>query len=151
MPLPWTPEQIGLAALAFVASTVITTGIVAAYLVLIPPNHFIADERGLASKIRSPVLQVLWRVVKNIIGLALVVIGVLLSLPGVPGQGLLTIFVGILMLDVPGKRGLELRIVRRPAICRTIDSIRARFERPPLVLDALEPESESPGSVSDEV
>ncbi len=135
MTLPWSPQQIGIAALLFVVSTLVTTAIVAAFIVLIPRDHFITSERGVTRRIESPLLQVLWRILKNLLGVALVVVGVLLSLPGVPGQGLLTIFVGILMLDIPGKRGLELRIVRRPRIRKTMDRLRARFERPPLALE----------------
>ena len=30
-------------------------------------------------------------------------------LPGVPGQGLLTILLGLVMMDIPGKRPLEAR------------------------------------------
>lgn len=149
MSLSWTTAELGIAALVFVASTLITTGIVAAYLVLIPEDHFTARARGMSRKIESPVLQVLWRIVKNVLGLTLVVVGVLLSLPGVPGQGLLTIFVGILMLDVPGKRRLELRIMRRERIRDTIDRLRARFRRPPLALDEADPPSDDPASRSE--
>lgn len=138
MTLPWTPQQIGFAALVFVVSTLITTGIVAAFIVLIPPDHLVASERGVSRTIESPLLQISWRILKNLLGVVLVVVGVLLSFPGVPGQGLLTIFVGILMLDIPGKRGLELRIVRRPRIRKTMNRLRARFDRAPLELDDTE-------------
>jgi hypothetical protein len=60
---------------------------------------------------------------------------VLLSLPGVPGQGILTILIGVMLLDFPGKRRLERWLVRRPAVFKGINRIRARFDKPPLVLD----------------
>ena len=55
-----------------------------------------------------------------------------------PGQGLLTILVGLLMLDIPGKRRLELAIVRRGPVLGSINKLRARFRRPPLRVDAHE-------------
>jgi hypothetical protein len=58
-----------------------------------------------------------------------------LSLPGVPGQGVLTILLGVMLLDFPGKRGLELKLVSRPKVLNTINRIRHRFDRPPLLLD----------------
>src|SRR5512140_3149386 len=43
-----------------------------------------------------------------------------------PGQGILTIVIGILLLDFPGKRELERRVVARPAILRSINWLRQR-------------------------
>ncbi len=83
---------------------------------------------------RHPVLRLTARSGKNVLGAILVVVGMILALPGVPGQGLLTILIGLMLLDLPGKRRLERRIVGRPRILRTINRLRKRFGRPPLVL-----------------
>jgi len=72
---------------------------------------------------------------KNLLGFFLVVLGVVMSLPGVPGQGLLTIFIGLVLMDVPGKRAIERRIVSVPAIFRACNRLRARFDKPPFTLD----------------
>ena len=61
-------------------------------------------------------------------------VGVVLALPGVPGQGLLTMLVGLLLLDIPSKRRLELRIVSRPTVLKTINRVRRRFRRPALLV-----------------
>ena len=74
-------------------------------------------------------------ILKNLLGVMLIALGIVLSLPGVPGQGLLTILLGLIMLDIPGKRPLEARIIQRPAIQSAINKLRARFNKPPLVLD----------------
>jgi hypothetical protein len=55
-----------------------------------------------------------------------------MAVPGIPGQGVLTMIVGLTLLDFPGKRGLECRLIGRPRILRTINRLRARFGRPPL-------------------
>ena len=64
---------------------------------------------------------------------ALILFGVLLSLPGVPGQGLLTILVGLLLLDMPGKQQLERRLLGRPAIIHAVNRLRDRVGRKPLI------------------
>lgn len=74
-------------------------------------------------------------ILKNLLGVFLILLGIVLSLPGVPGQGILTILLGLIMLDIPGKRPLEARIIKRPAVYAAIDKLRARFNKPPLVLD----------------
>jgi len=74
-------------------------------------------------------------IAKNIFGAILVVLGAIMSLPGVPGQGLLTILLGVMLLDFPGKRHLERKLVCQPKVRSGIDRIRARFGKPPLILD----------------
>jgi hypothetical protein len=51
-----------------------------------------------------------------------------------PGQGVLTILVGVTLLDFPGKRALELWIVRQPAVLRVTNWMRAKAHREPLQL-----------------
>ena len=74
-------------------------------------------------------------ILKNVLGVMLVILGLLLSLPGVPGQGLLTILLGLIMIDIPGKRPLEAKIIKRPTILVAANKLRARYNKKPLVLD----------------
>jgi len=71
---------------------------------------------------------------KNVAGLVLVMIGLVMALPGVPGQGVLTMIIGVTLLDFPGKRRLERRLMGRPWVLRNINRLRARFKHPPLEL-----------------
>ncbi len=75
------------------------------------------------------------RIAKNLLGAMLVAIGLVLAIPGVPGQGALTILLGVMLLDFPGKRRIERRFVSRPRVRRAVDDLRGRFGRPPLVLE----------------
>ena len=52
-----------------------------------------------------------------------------------PGQGLLTILVGLALLEFPGRRSLELRIARIPALRRGMNWLRARGGASPLLFD----------------
>jgi hypothetical protein len=61
-------------------------------------------------------------------------VGIVLAIPGVPGQGALTILVGVLLLDIPGKHKLLVRIVRRPRLLRLINRLRKRYGKPPLLV-----------------
>jgi hypothetical protein len=74
-------------------------------------------------------------ILKNIFGVFLILLGIVLSLPGVPGQGILTILLGLIMIDIPGKRPLEARIIKRPAVLSAINNLRARYSKPPLLMD----------------
>lgn len=91
------------------------------------------DDRFLPD--HHPVLRVLGRIGKNLAGVVLVLLGIIMALPGVPGQGLLVIVIGVTLMDFPGKRRLELWFLHRPALFRAINRLRGRFHKPPLELD----------------
>ncbi|MBK9529879.1 MAG: hypothetical protein IPO41_16555 [Acidobacteria bacterium] len=74
-------------------------------------------------------------ILKNVLGVFLIGVGILLSLPGVPGQGVLTILLGLIMIDIPGKRPIEARIIKRPTVLAAANNLRARYGKPPLELD----------------
>src|SRR4051812_30124363 len=50
-----------------------------------------------------------------------------------PGQGVLTIIAGMMLLDFPGRQRLERWLVQRPAVLRSINWRRKRNNRPLLV------------------
>ncbi len=52
-----------------------------------------------------------------------------------PGQGILSLLVGVILCDFPGKRRVERKIIERPLVLSTINRIRARYNRPLIVLD----------------
>jgi hypothetical protein len=115
----------------FVASIAVVTFV----LVRLPTNYFHSSHAREFLVERHPVLRMLGIFAKNLLGLVLVFFGVIMSLPGVPGQGVLTILLGIMLLDFPGKRSLEARIVSQPRVFRAINALRARFGKAPLMLD----------------
>jgi hypothetical protein len=110
-------------------------GVVSVVLVKLPANYFHSSHDREFLTHRHPVLRMIGIFLKNLLGLVLVGFGIVMSLPGVPGQGVLTILLGIMLLDFPGKRGLEVKLVSRPKVFHAINGLRARFSRPPLLLD----------------
>ena len=104
-------------------------------MVKIPENYFSSHYQQ--DFMPNSRWMVRWGVVilKNILGVFLILLGVVLSLPGIPGQGVLTILLGLIMIDIPGKRPLEAKIIKRPAILSAINKLRARYNKAPLVMD----------------
>lgn len=131
--LPWSVKALlafGLFALTFV----ISVGAVAAVIVRLPADYFRDDYVSPLAE-QHPVVRWIGVVVKNAAGALLVVLGLLLSLPGIPGQGLLTILIGVMLLDFPGKRRIERRLISRPRVLAGVNALRARFGKAPLRLD----------------
>jgi len=100
--------------------------------VRIPADYFAHDRRP-ASKLsrRHPALRVFLHILKNLAAIVLLIAGAAMLV--LPGQGLLTMFVGFLLLDFPGKYRLERWLVSRPRIHRAINWLRRRRGRPPLI------------------
>lgn len=71
-------------------------------------------------------------ILKNFFGFILLIAGLIMLVT--PGQGLLTIFFSFLFINFPGKRRLELALVRRPSLYRAITALRRMRGRPPLRL-----------------
>jgi hypothetical protein len=119
----------------FVISLALSFAAMAVVMIKIPPNYFSIHHRREFMPNSSWFVR--WGAVllKNVLGLFLIVLGILLSLPGVPGQGILTILLGLIMLDIPGKRPLEAKIIQRPSILAAVNRLRAKYSKPPLVMD----------------
>ena len=132
-------RTIAIGAVVFVVSAIVTTALATAFVVLIPKDHFARPVGSGAARIRSRAVRIAYVVGKNVLGFVLLCAGAVMALPGVPGQGILTMLIGLVLLDVPGKRRFELRLVSRRAVRRALDRVRARFGRPPLQLDATRP------------
>jgi len=131
--LAW--QSIGLGVALFLISFSISFAAIGIVMVKIPANYFSSHyERDFLPG--SPWL-VRWGAVilKNILGVFLIALGIVLSLPGIPGQGVLTILLGLIMIDIPGKRPIEARIIQRPTVLAAINKLRAKYDKPPLVLD----------------
>lgn len=76
--------------------------------------------------------RLLRSIAKNVLGWALLLAGVAMLV--LPGQGLLTIAFGVGLIDFPGKRKLQIRIVRMKRVYRSINWIRKRADKAPLEL-----------------
>lgn len=123
--------EIAVGAAVFAASFLGSLLAIAVVLCRLPVDYLRRDT-ATAAEGQPRWKRVLRAIVKNTIGVILVLIGVVLSLPGVPGQGLLTILIGVILLDLPGKQRFERRLMMRPAVLAGANMIRARFGRPPL-------------------
>jgi hypothetical protein len=131
--ITWKSTIIGV--LIFAATFLINLAIVSFILVKLPADHFGKKHETKFWAGPHPAFRAAGIIGKNILGVLLVALGIVLSVPGVPGQGLLTILLGIMLVDFPGKRSLEQKLLRRPGIVNSINTLRARFDKPPLVLD----------------
>ncbi len=117
-----------------IAITLVTTGAAMAVIVWLPADHFV----------RRPPTDIIWDrytlgrflvvAVKNVFGFFTFLLGIVM-VPA-PGPGLVVMAIGLSLLDFPGKRALERRLLGNPGASRFITDMRALFGKPPLLIDA---------------
>jgi len=117
----------------FLVSLAASALIVGIVIVKIPENYFSSHYQR--DFLPNTPWAVRWGalIAKNVVGLILVVAGIVMLIG--PGQGILTILIGLVMMDIPGKRPLEAKIIKRPTILSVINNLRARYNKAPLVMD----------------
>lgn len=126
-------DYYGLIAIASVVSFVAGLFAVPWVLARIPSDYFITHREYLSRwKVRRPVLRLALILLRNLIGIVLALLGVLMLVT--PGQGVITLLLGISLTTFPGKRRLELSLLRRPGVLRTINWLREKSHRQPLII-----------------
>ena len=88
------------------------------------PRHWMKDHH--------PLLRLMGLIVKNIVGAVFLLAG--FAMLFLPGQGLLTMLIGISLMDFPRKRELEAKMVGQPTLLGVINTMRQKFHKPPLSL-----------------
>jgi hypothetical protein len=125
----------GLGKLAALSALIFAAGLLLVPIAVrrMPADYFMTHRQPLASlAAKHPVLRWCVLVVQNAVGGVLLLAGILMV--ALPGPGILTILVGVALLTFPGKRALELRLVRAGPVLRSINQMRAKAGRAPLIL-----------------
>jgi hypothetical protein len=116
--------------LAFVATLAIVPWLVAR----LPADYFKARQRSSALAQRlHPALRIPAIFLKNCLGLLILVLGIIMLV--IPGQGLLTMLIGILLMDFPGKFRFERWLVQKKAVLSSINWLRRRKDKGPLLFE----------------
>ena len=89
----------------------------------IPEDYF-------SPQVQRPVMRLMVLIGKNCLGYLLLLGGLLMLV--LPGQGILTIVTGLLLMDYPGKFRLERKIVATPVVLKGLNWLRGKANQPPL-------------------
>ena len=117
-----------------VASSIIFLGSLLSigWLVSLIPSDYFVNRKESKFKLNYPVAWIISIIIKNIFGYILILGGILMLV--LPGQGLITIFIGLMLSNYPGKYSIEKRIIATPKILKSINWLRKRSNEPPLII-----------------
>jgi hypothetical protein len=99
---------------------------------LIPVDYFqYADPYRAHHTFKHPVIRLTIIIVKNLLGWLLIIVGIIMLV--LPGQGMITTIAGLLLINFPHKRKLERRLVSNQTLLNSINWLRARRSKAPLL------------------
>ena len=124
---------------AFSITTFLASAVLVPVLCLrMDADYFMTERQSRdAFANRHPFIRNSWLVFRSVLGLVLILLGIVMLV--LPGQGILSMLAGLLLLHFPGKRRLELWMFRLPGVLRAINGLRSRAMRPPLELPPRQP------------
>ena len=123
------------AGLASIITFVGTLAVLPVLAARIPEDYFVKDRRTPRPwpwSRRHPLLYLVAVIIKNAAGALFLAAG--FAMLFVPGQGIITMLLGLTLMNFPGKRRLERALIRRPSVHRAINWMRRRSGRPPLIV-----------------
>lgn len=81
----------------------------------------------------QPIVRMALLLVRNLLGYVVILMGIAMLV--LPGQGLLTIIIGLMLINFPGKYRLERWLMSRPPILRSANWLRKKAGYEPLIVD----------------
>ena len=103
------------------------------WLVALIPSDYFVSRKDTKFKSEYPFIWLISMIIKNIIGYVLIIGGILMLL--LPGQGLFTIFIGLMMSNYPGKYYIEKKFIAIPSILKTINWLRKQSNKEPIIIN----------------
>jgi hypothetical protein len=128
-----TWSRIILGTVLLILQIIISYAAIIFVMVKLPADYF-SSTYAKNQNTNSPFL-IRWggAILKNLIGVLLIIAGIIMIFT--PGPGGLTILLGLIMMDIPGKRPLEAKLIQKPAVLSAINKLRARYGKTPLIMD----------------
>lgn len=112
-----------------VASLVLIALLLPVMIVRLPADYFVRPHH--VGHGRRSWLDWLWHIGKNVLGGIFVLAGIAMLV--LPGQGVLTILIGTLLMDFPRKKRFERWLVTRPGVLKVVNRMRQKRGHEPLL------------------
>lgn len=100
----------------------------------IPEDYFVANKRHHAQwGDHHPIIRIVIIMCKNLLGVTLLLGGFLMLF--MPGQGILTMVAGLVLMDYPGKFAVEKKIATTASVLKGLNWLRAKANKSPLKIN----------------
>ena len=100
------------------------------WLVGLIPNDYFIKKKSSKFKNNYPLTWLFSLIVKNILGYSLILGGIFMLV--LPGQGIFTIMIGLMLSNYPGKYAIERKFIGIPSVLKSINWLRKKSDKPPI-------------------
>ena len=125
--ISWGAWVIGASVLLFLGSIWLVSWLI----IKLPADYFLTHD--FSAPPQNLTRHYLWVLLRNILGTVLILAGIAMLV--LPGQGFITIVLGLSLMSFPGKRQFVHWILDRKSLRRSMNWIRRKAHQPPLIFD----------------
>jgi hypothetical protein len=104
-------------------------------IINLPADYFKKKKRDARPHFLNPVVYVILLVLKNLVGIILVVLGLLMLV--LPGQGIITLIIGLMIVDLPGEKKMLKYILYKTSAVKAMNWLRRKNNKPPFELPEM--------------
>jgi hypothetical protein len=127
----WVSKETLIWVSTFSGVGLVAAAIVIPWLIVRMPEDFFSHPQRYNWLGRKPAsVRIPIRILKNLLAIALVIVGIVLFLT--PASGLFPILLGVVLADVPGKLKLQRWILCRKTVRKSMNWLRGKFHRRPV-------------------
>jgi hypothetical protein len=127
----WVSKETLIWVSTFSGVGLVAAAIIIPWLIVRMPEDFFSHPQRYNWLGRKPAsVRIPIRILKNLLAIALVIVGIVLFLT--PASGLFPILLGVVLADVPGKLKLQRWILCRKTVRKSMNWLRGKFHRRPV-------------------
>ena len=125
----FTQEFLGQIAVFSIVAFVGTLIAIPAILVRLPEDYFLNHMQQPWFAGRHPLVRAVGLTIKNALGIIFFIAGIAMLF--LPGQGLLTMLAGFLLLDLPAKKSFQEKLIQNPKVQNALNAFREKAGKAP--------------------
>lgn len=100
-----------------------------------PKDYFKKSKKQVRPSFLHPTVYIVFLVLKNILGVILILLGIVMLV--LPGQGIITLLIGLMIIDFPGERKLLVFILKKTNAIKALNWLRQKNHKPPFELPEI--------------
>jgi hypothetical protein len=126
------PVMVTLITIGSVGLALLYASLVIVALTRMPADYFVTRRDPAVGPQGHGVRSLMGTLARNVVGWLLLLLGIAMLV--LPGQGILTVVMGLALIDFPGKRWCLLYLLRNRLVNRAIDRVRLKASKPRLIV-----------------
>lgn len=128
---PLLTQYLGYLTLFSILTFLLSIAIIPLIVRRLSVHYFINLTKPENTRTKPSTFSFIFILLRNLLGLVLLIAGIAMLF--LPGQGLLTILLAILLLSLPGKKRIISNLISRESVKRSLNWLRRKSSKPPFV------------------